>query len=78
MGVRLISFLTFGGETHSLHLEHRILGALAILNIAVFKGKKIDKFAPDRRNITIGAFYKTISKTFSPNIRTENMVSFHP
>ena len=62
----------------SLHLGHRIFGAFPILYIAGFKGKKIDKFIPDRKNATIIAFDKPIRNRFSANIRTENMVSSHP
>ena len=45
----------------------------------------MNKCIPDRKNITIRAFDKPIraidkpiSENFSPNIRPENMVSFHP
>ena len=37
----------------------------------------MDKFIADRKNATIIAFDKPISNRFSPNIRTENMVSSH-
>ena len=54
-----------------------ILDALPILYIAKFKTRKMDKFTLDRKNITIRAFDKPISKRFSPNIRAKNMMFFH-
>ena len=71
------------GETHSedsysfLHDGYRIFGALSVLYIEEFKESKMDKFIPDRKYTTI-AFYEAISRKFSPNIRTENMVPSHP
>ena len=62
----------------SLHLGYRIFGALPILYILGFKGKKLDKFMPDRKNTTIIAFDEPISIKFSPNFMNENMVSSHP
>ena len=52
----------------SLLLANRIFGALAIIYIAGFKGRKMDIFKPDRKNTTIVVFDKPISekcKTFS-------------
>lgn len=54
-----------------------LLDALPILYIAKFKTRKMDKFTLDRKNITIRAFDKPISKRFSPNIRATNMMFFH-
>ena len=36
----------------------------------------MDKFIPDRNNITMMACDKPISKKFLPNISTDNMVPF--
>ena len=55
-----------------------MFGALPILYIAEFKGRRTYKSIPDRKNGTITAFDKLISIRFSPNIRTENMVSSDP
>ena len=64
------------GETH---FGHRILGILPILYIAGFKGRKLNKFIiPDIKNATIIAFDKLVSIRFSPNIKTESMVSSRP
>ena len=38
--------------------------------------EKMDKFIPDRNNITMMACDKPISKKFLPNISTDNMVPF--
>ena len=59
-------------------MGRKIFDALPIQYIAGFKGRKIDKFIPDRKNATIIAFDKPNSNRFSPNIRTENMVPTHP
>ena len=67
-----------GWSETSLHLGHRIFGALPILYITGFIGRKMDKFIPDRKNGTTTAIDKPINNWFSPNIRTENVVSFHP
>ena len=61
-----------------LNLGHRIFGALPILYIGRFKGRKMNKFIPDRKNTTIIAFDKPISQKFSPNVRIENKISSHP
>ena len=59
-------------------MGRKTFDALPIQYIAGFKGRKINKFIPDRKNATIIAFDKPNSNRFSPNIRTENMVSIHP
>ena len=51
---------------------------LSILYVARFKGTIMNTFGPDRKNATIIAFDKPVSNRFSPNIRTENMIPFHP
>ena len=67
-----------GGETHFFpYIWDRIIGALLILYIGGFKGKKMDKFIPDRKIITIIAFDKPMSEWFAPNIRTEKKVTSH-
>ena len=48
----------------SLLLGNRIFGAFPILYIAV---RKMDKFIPDRKNITIIVFDKPISEKLTPN-----------
>ena len=45
-----------------LHLGRRIFGELPILYIAEFKGRKIDKFIPDRKNTAILAFINQSKK----------------
>ena len=51
---------------------------MPILYIAGFKGRKMDKFIPDRKTTTIIAFDEPISEKVSPSIWTENVVSSHP
>ena len=48
----------------SLQLGHRIFGVLPILYIAGFKERKMDEFIPDRKNIILIAFGKSISEKF--------------
>ena len=62
----------------SLLLENRIFGALPIVCVAGFKGRKIDNFITDGKNTTITVFDKPVSENFSSNIKTENMGSSHP
>ena len=62
-----------GDSSCFLHLGHRIFSVLPILYITGFKGRKMDKCIPDN----IMTFDKPISQNFSPNIKTENMVSSH-
>ena len=38
----------------------------------------MDKVILDRKNVTIIAYDKPISNKFSPNMKTENMVTSHP
>ena len=40
--------------------------------------REMDKFMPGRKNLTITVSDKPISKIFSVNTRSENMVSSHP
>ena len=58
-------------ETHLVHfIQFHMLQDL--------KGRKMDKFIPDRKNATMIAFDKLLIEKFSPNIRNENMASSHP
>ena len=61
-----------------LLLGNKIFVALPILYILGFKGRKMDKFIPDRKDTTIIVFDKPISEKVSPNIGTENMVPSQP
>ena len=54
-----------------------VFGALPILYIG-FKVREMDKFMAGRKNLTITVFDKPISKIYSANTRSENMVSSHP
>ena len=55
------------GETHLVHYiwdtEYLVL---SVLYIAGFKGRKMEKFIPDRKNTTIIALGRPTVKTFFP------------
>ena len=57
----------------SLHLGHRIFGALPILCIVVFKGREKLTSLYEIENTEL--FLKTISKSFTPDIKSENVES---
>ena len=57
----------------SLHLGHRIFGALPILCIVVFKGREKWTSLYEIENTEL--FLKTISKSFTPDIKSENVES---
>ena len=62
----------------SLHLGHRIFSALPILCIAGFKEREkwISFYQIENIKLSIKVFLKPIRESFTPDIRTENMVSF--
>ena len=62
----------------SLPLRNRIFGLLPILYIAGSKGRKMNKFISDRKNVTIIVFDKPINEKCARNISTENIVFYHP
>ena len=61
-----------------LHLGQRIFGVLPILCIAGFKGREkwICLYQINNTYLSVRVFLKPFIKFFSPDIRTENMVSF--